>query len=143
MKREELFEGAIVLAKSCVYDRRSRWKVLEVRDTIVKVKKDNISMYTGFKHLRPASITPKALMELGFEKKQTPCIMYGKRESDKGASFCYQYVHKGPEDVRIALKGECKLWHQNVVFYDLCNISKVEKVSYIHEVQKILSNQQS
>lgn len=142
MKKEELFEGAIVLARSSIYERRSRWKVLEVGDSLVKIKKDNLTMYTGIRHLRPARITPKSLMELGFKSKVTYCNLYGVMRSEKGA-FCLQYIYDGPEDIRITLKGDCKLWSSNVMFDDRCNISKMHSVSYIHEVQKIIKNQQS
>lgn len=71
MKREELFEGAIVLSKECNSKKRSRHKVVEVFSTSVKLRskgKYNSFFYASLAHIRPAKITLKSVRELGLEE---------------------------------------------------------------------------
>lgn len=71
MKREELFEGAIVLSKECNSKKRSRHEVVEVFSTSVKLRskgKYNSFFYASLAHIRPAKITLKSVRELGLEE---------------------------------------------------------------------------
>ena len=122
MKKEELFEGAIVLARKSIYERRSRCKIMEIGDRVVKIErqKDNCIFSTGITYLRPAKITPKALRECGFED---PVF-----RNCKGKCFLYTgtKVHLLLKDSACGNKTE--------------NILKVPwkhgKVRYMHEVQR-------
>ena len=141
MKKEDLFQGAIVLARKYAFKKRARCKIIDVgRSHSVVQDQRGYKFVTEQKDLRPAKITPKSLIGLGFKSKVTYCNLYGVNRSEKGA-FCLQYIYNGPEDIRIALKGGCKLWSSNVMFDDRCNISKMHSVSYIHQVQKIINQQ--
>ena len=71
MKREDLFEGAIVLAKELDCKKRTRHEVVEIYETSVKIRsrmKYNSFFYTSIKHLKPAKITLKGAKELGLEE---------------------------------------------------------------------------
>ena len=70
MKREDLFEGAIVLAKELDCKKRTRHEVVEIYETSVKLRsrmKYNSFFYARIEHLKPAKITRKSLKECGFE----------------------------------------------------------------------------
>ena len=73
MKKEELFEGAIVLARPTSIGKRSRCRVVEVQakalpDLEVSLVRDTKGKFFAMRHdIQPAKITPKALRECGFE----------------------------------------------------------------------------
>ena len=71
MKREDLFKGAIVLAKELDCKKRTRHEVIEIYETSVKLRsrmKYNGFFYASIKHLKPAKITLKGVKELGLEE---------------------------------------------------------------------------
>lgn len=71
MKKEDLFEGAIVLAKELGCKKRTRHEVVEIYETSVKLRsrmKYNSFFYASTEHLKPAKITLKGVKELGLEE---------------------------------------------------------------------------
>ena len=75
MKKEELFEGAIVLARRYKDRKRTRCKIIEVRSTtyplmnlsVVHQLDIGINYLVPTDDIRPAKITRKSLKECGFE----------------------------------------------------------------------------
>ena len=64
MKEEDIFKGAVVLARKRNYDKRSRCKILVVGVELVTVQnKNGCKFVTRKSDLRPAKITRNALME--------------------------------------------------------------------------------
>ena len=122
MKKKELFEGAIVLARKSIYERRSRCKILEIGDRIVKIErqKDNCIFSTGITYLRPAKITKKSLEECGFvESKCYGC---------KGKCFLF----KGTRVHLIMKDSNCGFKVGNILQVPW----KHKQVRYMHEVQR-------
>lgn len=76
MKQEDLFKGAIVLARKNNYDKRSRCKVMVVGVEVATIQdKHGCKFVTRQSDLRPAKINRKALEELGF-KEEKPTAHY-------------------------------------------------------------------
>ncbi len=139
MKKEDLFPGAIVLSRISGSKKRSRHEVVEVFSTSVKLKvndKDNSFFFASLAHIRPAKITRKALKEIGFEERETICHR-------KVKPVCIEYIYpteaEWPWRPKIILKDECDQWGPTRMFGGF----GIHKVSYIHEVQRIISNQQN
>lgn len=131
MKKEDIFEGAIVLARSSIYERRSRWKVLEVGDSLVKVKKDNLTMYTGIRHLRPAKITRKSLKECGFVEYRClgckiKCLHYKGTDVQILLEDCYCQYKVGRPGVVLSFGNARQVPPPR----------KSQPLKYMHEVQK-------
>ena len=123
MKKEELFPGAIVLARRSVLEKRSRCRVLEVGDQCAKIRKNNCTFYANIKHLSPAKITPKSLKECGFED---PIF-----KNCKGKCFTYTGTR-----VHLLLKDSaCGNKVGNVLQVPW----KHKQVRYMHEVQREVS----
>lgn len=132
MKKDDLFVGAVVLAKMHGYDRRSRCKVVRVGPTHSTVKiKHGWEFLVKNEDLKPARITRKALKELGFEETETLC--------NRGKPVCIEYIYQTEDEwswrYRIILKDEC----------DQCGPTRmfggfgIHKVSYVHEVQRVIN----
>ena len=128
MKKEELFEGAIVLARKSIYERRSRCKILEIGDRIVKIErqKDNCIFSTGITCLRPAKITLKGVRELGLEE-----LVWCNRELKRYCmpqKACF-YADAG---VKVLVNSPFDTLVTN-------DINRTE-VRYIHELQREIKN---
>ena len=122
MKKEELFEGAIVLARSSVYQKRSRWRILEVGDSIVKIKKDNLTLYTNIKHLRPAKITLKGVREME-ELEELSCSSLKEYICNK-EKVCFSV----DADIRVILN--------TPMGHLVSDGIDTTKVRYMHELQR-------
>lgn len=126
MKREELFEGAIVLARPTLLEKRSRCRVVEIQakalpDLAVSTVQDEKRKFFAMRHdIQPAKITRKSLKECGFED---PVFENCK---DK----CYIYTGTR---VQLLLKGSaCGNKTGNVLQVP----GKHKQVRYMHEVQR-------
>lgn len=136
MKKEDLFQGAIVLARKYAFKKRARCKVIEVgRSHSVVQNQRGYKFVTEQKDLRPAKITRKALVELGFKEREISCI---RRIKPACTEYMYLSGDNWPPAPRIILKDECDQWGPTRMFGGF----GVHLVSYIHEVQKILNNNQ-
>lgn len=136
MKREELFEGAIVLAREFGYKKRSRHEIIEIYSTSVKLRsriKGNSFFFASLTHIRPAKITPMSLKNLDFDWDLSIC--YSGR---KGLCNQWKYPLDDEREVRVTLKEDCNLLGSTVIFCD----GGTHRVSYIHEIQRFISNQQ-
>ena len=135
MKEEDIFKGAVVLARKCNYDKRSRCKILVVGVEVVTVQnKSGCKFVTRKSDLRPAKITRNALMGLGFKEEKTYCSLHSERKSSDEKPYCLQYKYAGPEDISIILKRDCNFWGHNMTFGHY----GTNEISYIHEVQRNL-----
>jgi len=123
MKREDLFEGAIVLAKELDCKKRTRHEVVEIYETSVKLRsrmKYNSFFYASIEHLKPAKITRKSLKECGFEDSIF--------KNCKGK--CYLYTGT---KVHLLLKDSaCGNKTENVLQVPW----EHKQVRYMHEVQR-------
>ena len=127
MKKEELFEGAIVLARRTSTEKRSRCRILEVGDRCAKIRKGNCTFYTNIKEIQPAKITKKSLEECGFkEKKCVPC-----------KNKCLVYRETSIKGIGI-LQKRLFLWQKDK---DMLLVSwEPMRVNYMHEVQREIKN---
>lgn len=128
MKREELFKGAIVLARRYKDRKRTRCKIIEVRSmtyplmnvSVVQQLDCGINYLAPTEDIRPAKITRKSLKECGFED---PVF-----KNCKGK--CYLYEETG---IQLFLKG-------SACGNKVGNVLKVQRrhkqVRYMHEVQR-------
>lgn len=138
MKKDDLFQGAIVLARKYAFKKRTRCKIIEVgRSHSVVQNQRGYKFVTEQKDLRPAKITRNALKEIGFEERETRCHRRIK-------PVCIEYVYPNkdawPEDAwpwapRIIMNDECDQWGPTRIFGGL----GIHKVSYIHEVQRVIN----
>lgn len=134
MKEEDIFKGAVVLARKRNCDKRSRCKIIVVGVEVVTVQNNGSKFVTRKSDLRPAKITRKALEELGFKEEKTYCSQNLARTSSDGKPYCLQYKYAGPEYISVVLKGDCSFWDHNMTF----GRYGTSEISYIHEVQKNL-----
>ena len=135
MKEEDIFKGAVVLARKRNYDKRSRCKILVVGVELVTVQnKSGCKFVTRKSDLRPAKITRNALMELGFKEEKTYCSLHRARTSLDGKPYCIQYKYVEQGNISVILKGDCRFWDHNMTFGDY----GTSEISYIHEVQRNL-----
>lgn len=135
MKREDLFEGAIVLAKELDCKKKTRHEVVEIYETSVKLRsrmKYNRFFYASIEHLKPAKITRKALKECGF-------VEYGCLGCE---IKCLHYKGTG---IKLLLKDcycEYKVGRVGNVLYseDILQVEpspwKSQPMKYMHEVQR-------
>lgn len=136
MKQEDLFKGAIVLARKNNYDKRSRCKVMVVGVEVATIQdKHGCKFVTRQSDLRPAKINRKALEELGFKEEKTYCSLHRARTSSDGKPYCLQYKYAGPEDISVILKGDCNFWDHNMTF----GRYGTSEISYIHEAQRVIN----
>lgn len=122
MKKEELFEGAIVLARRSTYERRSRCRILEIGDKCAKIKKDNITFYDGIKHLRPAKITLKGVREME-ELEELRCSSLKEYICNK-EKVCFSV----DADIRVILN--------TPMGHLVSDGIDTTKVHYMHEIQR-------
>ena len=134
MKEEDIFKGAIVLARKRNCDKRSRCKILVVGVEVVTVQGNGCKFVTRKSDLRPAKITRNSLMELGFKEEKTYCSLHRAKTSSDGKPYCLQYKYAGPEDISVILKGDCSFWDHNMTF----GRYGTSEISYTHEVQRNL-----
>lgn len=136
MKKDDLFQGAIVLARKYAFKKRTRCKIIEVgRSHSMVQNQRGYKFVTEQKDLRPAKITRKSLIGLGFKEVATYCAMHGTRTSSDGKPYCLLYRYAGSKDFDITLKGDCSFWDHNMI---LGNYGTGE-ISYIHEIQRIIN----
>lgn len=137
MKQDSLFEGAIVLARSCRDEehgkRRSRCKIIVLGSAFATMQDQcGRKFVTRKSDIRPAKITRNSLKELGFIEKETTCPRRVKKA-------CLEYMYPDGNELpwapRIILKDECDQWGPTRMFGGL----GVHQVSYIHEVQRIIN----
>ena len=132
MKEEDIFKGAVVLARKRNCDKRSRCKILVIGVEVVTVQGNGSKFVTRKSDLRPAKITRNALKELGFIEEETTCVR-------KVKPTCREYIYPTEKawqwKTRIILKNECDQWGPTRMFGG----PGVHKVSYIHEVQKVIN----
>ena len=128
MKKEELFEGAIVLARKSICERRSRCKILKIGDRIVKIErqKDNCIFSTGITYLKPAKITLKGVRELGLEESVW-CNRELKRHCAPKRACFY-----ADADVKVLVNSPF-----GTLVTDDVNRTKVH---YMHELQREIKN---
>lgn len=131
MKREDLFESAIVLARQSSNKRRVRCEVVETRCmaypnmNFAEVRRldSGLVFYASIKDMRPAKITRNSLKECGFIE-----------------SYCYACDNKcllcKGTNVRLLLKG-CLYNHKSG--NELLVPWKHKPVRYMHEVQREVS----
>ena len=128
MKREDLFEGAIVLARRYKDRKRTRCKIVEVRSmtyplmnlSVVKQLDCGINYLVQTDDIQPAKITRKSLKECGFEDHVF--------KNCKGK--CYIYTGTG---IQLLLKDSaCGNKTGNVLQVPW----KHKQVRYMHEVQR-------
>ena len=129
MKREELFEGAIVLAKELDCKKRTRHEVVEIYETSVKLRsrmKYNSFFYASIEHLKPAKITLKGVKELGLEESVW-CNKELKRHCTPKRACFY-----ADADVKVLV---------NSPFGTLVtdDVNRTE-VHYMHELQREIKN---
>ena len=129
MKREELFEGAIVLAKELDCKKRTRHEVVEIYETSVKLRrrmKYNCFFYASIEHLKPAKITLKGVKELGLEESVW-CNKELKRHCTPKRACFY-----ADADVKVLV---------NSPFGTLVtdDVNRTE-VHYMHELQREIKN---
>ena len=129
MKKEELFEGAIVLARRTSTERRSRCRVIEVQakalpDLEISTVQDEKGTYFAVRHdIKPAKITQKSLKKCGFED---PVF-----KSCKGKCFTYVGTR-----VHLLLKDSaCGNKVGNVLQVPW----KHKNPNYMHEIQREVS----
>lgn len=134
MKEEDIFKGAVVLARKRNCDKRSRYKILVIGVEVVTVQGNGSKFVTRKSDLRPAKITRNSLKELGFKEEKTYCSLHRARTSSDGKPYCLQYKYAGPEDISVILKGDCSFWDHNMTF----GRHGTSEISYIHEVQRNL-----
>lgn len=126
MKKEELFEGAIVLARRNLAEKRSRCRIIEVQAknlpnlAVSTVRDTKGAYYVARFDIRPAKITRESLKECGFED---PVFRNCKGK-------CYLY--KGTK-VHLLLKDSaCGNKTGNILQVPW----KHKQVRYMHEVQR-------
>ena len=129
MRKEELFEGAIVLAKELDCKKRTRHEVVEIYETSVKLRsrmKYNSFFYASIEHLKPAKITLKGVRELGLEESVW-CNRELKRHCQPQRACFY-----ADADVKVLV---------NSPFGTLVtdDVNRTE-VHYIHELQREIKN---
>lgn len=129
MKREDLFEGAIVLAKELDCKKRTKHEVVEIHETSVKLRsrmKYNCFFYASIEHLKPAKITLKGVRELGLEESVW-CNKESKRHCTPKRACFY-----ADADVKVLL---------NSPFGTLVtdDVNRTE-VHYMHELQREIKN---
>ena len=134
MKEEDIFKGAVVLARRYKDEKRSRCKILVIGVEVVTVQGNGCKFVTRKSDLRPAKITRNALMELGFKEEKTYCSLHRARTSSDGKPYCIQYKYIGQGNISVILKGDCRFWDHNMTFGDY----GTSEISYIHEVQRNL-----
>ena len=134
MKEEDIFKGAVVLARRYKDEKRSRCKILVIGVEVVTVQGNGCKFVTRKSDLRPAKITRNALMELGFKEEKTYCSLHRARTSLDGKPYCIQYKYIGQGNISVILKGDCRFWDHNMTFGDY----GTSEISYIHEVQRNL-----
>lgn len=129
MRKEELFEGAIILARRSLAEKRSRCRVIEVQakalpDLAVSTVRDAKGVYYAMRYdIQPAKITRNSLKECGFvEPKCYGC---------KGSCFLY----KGTRVHLLLRDSNCGFKVGNVLQVPW----KHKQVRYMHEVQREVS----
>ena len=135
MKEEDIFKGEVVLARRYKDGKRTRCKILVIGVEVVTVQGNGNKFITRKSDLRPAKITRKSLMELGFKEEKTYCSLHRARKSSDGKSYCLQYKYVGQGNISVILKGDCSFWNHNMTFGDY----GTSKISYIHEVQRVIN----
>ena len=129
MKREDLFEGAIVLAKELDYKKRTRHEVVEIYETSVKLRsrmKYNSFFYTSIEHLKPAKRTVKGVKELGVEESAW-CNRELKRHCAPKRACFY-----ADADVKVLVNSPFDTLVRD-------DVNRTE-VHYIHELQREIKN---
>ena len=134
MKEEDIFKGAVVLARKSNCDKRSRCKILVVGVEVVTVQSNDCKFVTRKSDLRPAKITRNSLIELGFKEEKTYCPLHNARTSSDGKPYCLQYKYVGQGNISVVLKGDCSFWDHNMAF----GRYRTSEIAYIHEVQRNL-----
>ena len=134
MKREDLFEGAIVLARRYKDRKRTRCKIIEVRSTtyplmnlsVVHQLDIGINYLVPTDDIRPAKITLKGVKELGLEESVW-CNKESKRHCTPKRACFY-----ADADVKVLL---------NSPFGTLVtdDVNRTE-VHYMHELQREIKN---
>ena len=129
MRKEELFEGAIVLARPTSFGKRLRCRVVEVQAKAlpsleVSTVRDAKGKFFTMRHdIQPAKITKKSLKECGFvESKCYGC---------KGKCFLF----KGTRVHLIMKDSKCGFKVGNILQVPW----KHKQVRYMHEVQREVS----
>lgn len=136
MKQDSLFTGAIVLARPHNGQKRSRCTIIKAWKSVSTVRdKDGHHFVADNEDIKPAKITRNSLKELGFIERETTCPRRVKKA-------CTEYMYPNGNELlwapRIILKDECDQWGPTRMFGGL----GIHAVSYIHEVQRILNNNQ-
>lgn len=126
MRKEELFEGAIILARRSLAEKRSRCRVIEVQakalpDLAVSTVRDTKGTYYAMRYdIQPAKLTKKSLEECGFvESKCYGC---------KGRCFLY----KGTRVHLLLRDSNCGFKVRNILQVPW----RHKQVRYMHEVQR-------
>ena len=119
MKREDLFAGAIVLAKELDCKKRTRHEVVEIYETSVKLRsrmKYNSFFYASIEHLKPAKITLKDIKKLDFRKERKSSSTWG----------CYR-------------RGAMEIWFKNGKLSGIWweGYQKSMKKAYVHNLQRL------
>ena len=141
MKRDDLFQSAVVLARSRrdkdMGRKRSRCTVIRTFTSGVSTLTDEAGylIIADTEDIRPARITKSSLKEIGFVERETICP---RRLKPSCHEFVYPLEYPWSRETRIILKDECDEWGPTRMFGGL----GAHKVSYVHEVQKILNSKQ-
>lgn len=137
MKKEKLFEGAIVLARRTKSERRSRCRVTEVQAmaypnlAISTVRDAKGEFYVARFDIQPAKITRKSLKECGFVEYgclgcETKCLHYKGTDVQILLENCYCQYKVGRPGV-VLFSGNAR---------QVPPPRKSQPLKYMHEVQK-------